>query len=77
MSGLRADPAEAPALSSELVGLSSRGRDILALIGDGLTNREIGKKLHLSEKTVENRVSRLPAKRRVQRRDAGQPARTA
>ncbi|MER5383181.1 LuxR C-terminal-related transcriptional regulator, partial [Streptomyces sp. NPDC002688] len=41
---------------------------ILALIGDGLTNREIGKKLYLSEKTVKNHISRLLAKLGVQRR---------
>lgn len=68
MRSLRADPAEGPALEPELAGLSPRERDILALIGDGLTNREIGKKLYLSEKTVKNRISRLLAKPAVQRR---------
>lgn len=38
------------------------------MIGDGLTNREIGKKLYLSEKTVKNHISRLLAKLGVQRR---------
>ncbi|MFF4793882.1 LuxR C-terminal-related transcriptional regulator [Streptomyces sp. NPDC001276] len=33
-----------------------------------LINREIGKKLHMAEKTVENRVSRLLTELRVQRR---------
>ncbi|KUL20754.1 response regulator [Streptomyces regalis] len=68
MRSLRADPAETPALAPELAGLSPRERDILALIGDGLTNREIGKKLYLSEKTVKNHISRLLAKLGVQRR---------
>jgi DNA-binding NarL/FixJ family response regulator len=68
MRSLRAEPAEAPALAPELAGLSPRERDILALIGDGLTNREIGKKLYLSEKTVKNHISRLLAKLGVQRR---------
>lgn len=68
MRSLRADPAEAPALAPELASLSPRERDILALIGDGLTNREIGKKLYLSEKTVKNHISRLLAKLGVQRR---------
>ncbi|MCX4913166.1 MULTISPECIES: response regulator [unclassified Streptomyces] len=68
MSRLRADPAEEPALAPELASLSPRERDILALIGDGLTNREIGKKLYLSEKTVKNHISRLLAKLGVQRR---------
>ncbi|MFF1678535.1 response regulator [Streptomyces sp. NPDC058256] len=68
MRSLRADPAEGPALAPELASLSPRERDILALIGDGLTNREIGKKLYLSEKTVKNHISRLLAKLGVQRR---------
>ncbi|MGW1259442.1 response regulator [Streptomyces sp. NPDC002513] len=69
MRSLRADPAEQqPAVAPELASLSPRERDILALIGDGLTNREIGKKLYLSEKTVKNHISRLLAKLGVQRR---------
>ncbi|WP_225829923.1 response regulator transcription factor [Streptomyces sp. NK08204] len=68
MRSLRADPAETPSLPPELASLSPRERDILALIGDGLTNREIGKKLYLSEKTVKNHISRLLAKLGVQRR---------
>ena len=68
MRSLRAGPAETPALTPELASLSPRERDILALIGDGLTNREIGKKLYLSEKTVKNHISRLLAKLGVHRR---------
>ncbi|MFI0966301.1 response regulator [Streptomyces sp. NPDC021080] len=68
MRKLRTDPAEEQPLSHELAGLSPRERDILALIGDGLTNREIGKELYLSEKTVKNHISRLLAKLGVQRR---------
>ncbi|MCX4853309.1 response regulator transcription factor [Streptomyces canus] len=68
MRSLRAEPPESPAMAPELAGLSPRERDILALIGDGLTNREIGKKLYLSEKTVKNHISRLLAKLGVQRR---------
>jgi DNA-binding NarL/FixJ family response regulator len=68
MRSLRADPTEGAALAPELAGLSPRERDILTLIGDGLTNREIGKKLYLSEKTVKNHISRLLAKLGVQRR---------
>ncbi|MCF3130290.1 response regulator [Streptomyces olivochromogenes] len=68
MRSLRADPAETPEVAPELASLSPRERDILALIGDGLTNREIGKKLYLSEKTVKNHISRLLAKLGVQRR---------
>jgi DNA-binding NarL/FixJ family response regulator len=45
-----------------LAGLSPRERDTLELIGDGLTNRQIGERLGLSEKTVKNYVTRLFAK---------------
>jgi two-component system response regulator DevR len=68
MRSLRTEPAEAPEVAPELAGLSPREREILALIGDGLTNREIGKRLYLSEKTVKNHISRLLAKLGVQRR---------
>ncbi|MER6628946.1 response regulator transcription factor [Streptomyces sp. NPDC000987] len=68
MRSLRTEPAAEPELSPELASLSPREREILTLIGDGLTNREIGKKLYLSEKTVKNHISRLLAKLGVQRR---------
>jgi two-component system, NarL family, response regulator DevR len=68
MRSLRTEPTETPTLAPELASLSPRERDILALIGDGLTNREIGKQLYLSEKTVKNHISRLLSKLGVQRR---------
>ncbi|MEV0488202.1 response regulator transcription factor [Streptomyces sp. NPDC050508] len=68
MRSLRAEPAQTPEIAPELASLSPREREILALIGDGLTNREIGKRLYLSEKTVKNHISRLLAKLGVQRR---------
>ena len=49
-------------------GLTDRDRDILALIADGLTNRQIGEQLHLAEKTIKNYVSALLAKLGMQRR---------
>ncbi|MFJ3160839.1 response regulator [Streptomyces kanasensis] len=51
-----------------LSGLTDREREILALVGEGLTNREIGKRLYLAEKTVKNNISRLLAKLGVERR---------
>ncbi len=45
-----------------LDGLSLRERQILALIADGLTNRQIGDRLKLAEKTVKNYVSSLLSK---------------
>ncbi|MER6736979.1 response regulator transcription factor [Streptomyces puniciscabiei] len=68
MRSLRTDPAQSPSVPPELATLSPRERDILALIGEGLTNREIGQRLYLSEKTVKNHISRMLAKLGVQRR---------
>jgi DNA-binding NarL/FixJ family response regulator len=45
-----------------LAGLSPRERATLELIGDGLTNRQIGDRLGVSEKTVKNYASTLFAK---------------
>lgn len=67
MSSLRGDEDEQPA-DDRLAGLSPRERDILALIGEGMTNRQIGHRLYLSEKTVKNHISRLLAKLGVERR---------
>ena len=51
-----------------LEGLTQREREILDLIGEGLTNRQIGERLHLAEKTVKNYVSNLLAKLGMERR---------
>ncbi|MFD7766126.1 response regulator [Streptomyces sp. NPDC059787] len=58
-------PAEEPDV---LPGLTDREREILDLIGEGLTNRQIGQRLYLAEKTVKNHISRLLAKLGVERR---------
>jgi DNA-binding NarL/FixJ family response regulator len=51
-----------------LAGLTEQERRILALIGDGLTNRQIGEQMFLAEKTVKNYVSSLFAKLGMERR---------
>ena len=51
-----------------LESLTEREREILALIADGLTNRQIGERLFLAEKTVKNYVSSLLAKLGMERR---------
>ncbi|MEU6789507.1 response regulator transcription factor [Nonomuraea angiospora] len=51
-----------------LAALSDQERHILDLIGEGLTNRQIGEQLFLAEKTVKNYVSNLLAKLNMQRR---------
>ena len=51
-----------------LAALSEQERRILELIGEGLTNRQIGERMYLAEKTVKNYVSNLLAKLDMQRR---------
>ena len=58
------DNANDPRLGS----LSARERQVLALIADGMTNRQIGVELSLAEKTVKNYVSGLLGKLGLQRR---------
>lgn len=48
--------------------LNLRERQVLALIADGLTNRQIGDQLGLAEKTVKNYVSGLLSKLGFERR---------
>jgi DNA-binding NarL/FixJ family response regulator len=52
----------------ELAGLTDQERKILALIADGLTNRQIGEQMFLAEKTVKNYVSNLLSKLGMSRR---------
>jgi two-component system response regulator DevR len=51
-----------------LAGLTAQEQKVLALIGKGLTNRQIGAELFLAEKTVKNYVSSLLAKLGLERR---------
>jgi two-component system response regulator DevR len=51
-----------------LATLSEQERTVLLLIGEGLTNRQIGERMFLAEKTVKNYVSHLLAKLGLERR---------
>src|SRR5439155_8971805 len=51
-----------------LSALTGQERRILELIGEGLTNRQIGERLVLAEETVKNYVSALFAKLGMERR---------
>jgi DNA-binding NarL/FixJ family response regulator len=55
----RADP---------LAALTPQERTILELIGEGLTNRQIGERMYLAEKTIKNYVSGLFVKLGMERR---------
>ena len=59
-----ADPGEAAALD----GLSRREHEILGLLADGLTDREIGESLTISVRTVETHVSNILHKLDVRNR---------
>jgi two-component system, NarL family, response regulator DevR len=61
---LRAGPDE----DELLARLSPQERNILLLIADGLTNRQIAERVHLAEKTVKNYVSNLLSKLGMERR---------
>jgi NarL family two-component system response regulator LiaR len=50
------------------LGITPREHEILALIAEGLSNREIGKRIFISENTVKTHSSRLFEKLGVNRR---------
>jgi two-component system response regulator DevR len=54
--------------SDPLRELSEKERNVFELIGEGLTNRQIGERMYLAEKTVKNYVSHLLAKLGMERR---------
>ena len=56
-----------PATAGDAV-LTGREREVLALVAEGLTNREIGKRLFISEKTASVHLSNLMAKLNVSSR---------
>jgi two-component system, NarL family, response regulator DevR len=52
----------------ELMSLTEQERKILALVAEGLTNRQIGERVFLAEKTVKNYVSSILSKLGLERR---------
>src|SRR4051812_21857270 len=54
--------------SQRLGTLTDQERSVLRLIGEGLTNRQIGERMGLAEKTVKNYTSHLLAKLGLERR---------
>lgn len=51
-----------------LMMLTDRERDILSLVSEGLTNREIGERLHLAEKTIKHYMTNVLQKLHVRSR---------
>ncbi|MET8908649.1 response regulator transcription factor [Micromonospora sp. NPDC004551] len=62
--------AQGPYARDRLAGLTDRERDVLALVGAGLSNAEIARRLHLVEGTVKSYLTsiftRLDVRNRVQ-----------
>jgi DNA-binding CsgD family transcriptional regulator len=52
-------PADAPARPAPQWELSAREMQIAALVADGLTNRQIGERLHISRHTVVSHLSNV------------------
>jgi DNA-binding NarL/FixJ family response regulator len=67
-SQLMARLRDAATKKDPLEGLTNQERRILELIGEGLTNRQIGERMYLAEKTVKNYVSGLFQKLGMERR---------
>ena len=65
-----ARPAPASPVRGVLSGVTGREREVLALVGRGLSNTEIADHLHLSGGTVKSHIGRLLAK--LQARDRAQ-----
>lgn len=56
------EAARAEQARGRVAALSEKERDVLALLGEGLSNADAGKRLHMSEATVKTYVSRILAK---------------
>ena len=60
--------ADGGAADEDPFGLTPREREVLALVAAGATNREVGERLHMAEKTASVHVSRILAKLEVRSR---------
>jgi DNA-binding CsgD family transcriptional regulator/tetratricopeptide (TPR) repeat protein len=61
-------PAQEPATVTDELGLTPREREVLALVADGCTNRQIAEALFISDKTASVHVSNILAKLGVSNR---------
>ncbi|MBB4911893.1 response regulator [Actinophytocola algeriensis] len=69
IAGLRTNELTRPATARKKVSsLTPRERDVLALVGRGLSNQEIGRELHLAEGTVKAHLTSILRNLDVQNR---------
>ena len=66
--GILVTLTRSPAPQDPLGELTERGSEILKLVVQGLTNREIGERLHLSEKTIKHYITNILEKLHVRSR---------
>jgi DNA-binding NarL/FixJ family response regulator len=66
--GAAAEPAVEAAAQEDPFGLTPRERQVLVLVAEGRTNREIGDALFMAEKTASVHVSRILSKLDVRSR---------
>ncbi len=57
-----------PVQDERLARLTEQEQKVLELVAEGLTNRQIGERLHLAEKTVKNYVTSVLSKLGMTRR---------
>jgi two-component system nitrate/nitrite response regulator NarL len=57
-----------PGDSDQLAELTEREREMLRLVTEGLTNREIGERMHLAEKTIKHYMTNILGKLHVRSR---------
>jgi DNA-binding NarL/FixJ family response regulator len=66
--GCDEEPEDAAEAVDDPFGLTPREREVLAMVAEGATNREIGERLFMAEKTASVHVSRILAKLDVRSR---------
>lgn len=59
------EPGNVPSSLADDFGLSRRETEVMALVADGLNNRQIAENFFLSEKTVKNHINRIFGKMHV------------
>jgi non-specific serine/threonine protein kinase len=64
-SGAPSSPPPEQSRSEQPAALTRREEEVVALVTQGMSNRQIASELHLSERTVENHVSKILRKLRL------------